>query len=101
MEALVKLTDRPGDVGVIDRPAPTPPAGHVLVRTEAVGLCGSDVHAWRGDKGYECATAIPRSGSAVQTLAPRPNRVSLAIRTTSSSPSAAMTVATGPKISSP
>jgi L-iditol 2-dehydrogenase len=53
MEALAKLTDRPGDVGVVDRPPPTPPAGHVLVRTEAVGLCGSDVHAWRGDKGYE------------------------------------------------
>jgi hypothetical protein len=46
------------------------------------------------------ATAIPRSGSAVQTLAPRPNRVSLAIRIAWSSPSAAITVATGPKISS-
>jgi hypothetical protein len=46
------------------------------------------------------ATAIPRSASAVHTLAPRPKRVSLAIRTASSSPSAAITVATGPKISS-
>jgi len=53
VQALVKLTLRPGDVDVVDRPTPVPPAGHVLVRTEAVGLCGSDVHAWRQDKGYE------------------------------------------------
>ena len=53
MQALVKLSERPGDVEVVDRSTPTPAPGHVLVRTEAVGLCGSDVHAWRQDKGYE------------------------------------------------
>jgi hypothetical protein len=46
------------------------------------------------------ATAIPRSGSAVHTLAPRPKRVSLATRTAASSPSTTTTAATGPKISS-
>lgn len=36
------------------RPRPGP--GQVLVRTEAVGLCGSDVHAWRQDPGHEWVT---------------------------------------------
>lgn len=53
MQALVKRSATPCDVGVIDRPAPALPAGHVLLRTEACGLCGSDVHAWRQDTGYE------------------------------------------------
>jgi L-iditol 2-dehydrogenase len=30
-----------------------PGAGEVRLRVEACGLCGSDVHAWRGDPGYE------------------------------------------------
>lgn len=34
-------------------PVPVTRSGEVLIRTEAVGLCGSDVHACRGDKGYE------------------------------------------------
>ncbi|MBC6442909.1 MAG: alcohol dehydrogenase catalytic domain-containing protein [Rhodobacteraceae bacterium] len=27
---------------------PVPPPGHALVAVEAVGICGSDMHAWRG-----------------------------------------------------
>ncbi|WP_282827628.1 zinc-dependent alcohol dehydrogenase [Gulosibacter sediminis] len=39
---------------VIDRVVePSPAAGEVRIRTEAVGLCGSDVHAVRADAGYE------------------------------------------------
>lgn len=53
MQALVKRSAAPRDVGVINRGVPVPPAGQVVVRTEACGLCGSDVHAWRGDSGYE------------------------------------------------
>lgn len=37
-------------VGVVARP---PAAGEALIRVEACGLCGSDVHAWRGDEGYD------------------------------------------------
>lgn len=33
-----------GDVRVEEEPAPTPGAGESLVRVEAVGLCGSDLH---------------------------------------------------------
>ena len=34
----------PGDVRIHDEPRPTPGPGEVLVRVEAVGLCGSDLH---------------------------------------------------------
>jgi L-iditol 2-dehydrogenase len=33
-----------GDIRVADEPQPTPHAGESLVRVEAVGLCGSDLH---------------------------------------------------------
>jgi threonine dehydrogenase-like Zn-dependent dehydrogenase len=48
----MKLTDRaaPGD----------PAAGEVLLRTEAVGICGSDVHYYKGDIGFDPATLYPR-----------------------------------------
>lgn len=32
----------------IDRPDPQPQAGDALIRVEAVGICGSDMHAWAG-----------------------------------------------------
>ncbi|MFJ6280588.1 zinc-dependent alcohol dehydrogenase [Arthrobacter subterraneus] len=53
MHALVKHSHAPHDVSLVNLPRPLPGSGEVIVRTEAVGLCGSDVHAWRGDAGYE------------------------------------------------
>ncbi|WP_214105832.1 zinc-dependent alcohol dehydrogenase [Acrocarpospora catenulata] len=53
MPALVKLSHSPRDVAVVERSRPVPAAGELLVRTEANGLCGSDVHAWKQDAGYE------------------------------------------------
>jgi L-iditol 2-dehydrogenase len=35
-----------GDVRVADEPVPEPGPGESLVRVEAVGLCGSDLHWW-------------------------------------------------------
>lgn len=32
----------------IDRPEPRPKASEALIRVEAVGICGSDMHAWAG-----------------------------------------------------
>lgn len=34
-------------LGLEERPAPAPAPGEVLVRVQAVGICGSDVHYWR------------------------------------------------------
>ena len=38
----------PGDVRMVDEPAPAPGAGECLVRVTAVGICGSDLH-WFGE----------------------------------------------------
>src|SRR4051794_14838134 len=53
MRALIKKSISPHDVDVDRLPLPEPGPGQVRVRTEACGLCGSDVHAWRHDAGYE------------------------------------------------
>lgn len=57
MIALTKASSIPEDVRVLDRPVPEPGPGELLVQTLACGLCGSDVHAWRQDTGYEWVRA--------------------------------------------
>ncbi|CAN1532526.1 Tdh Threonine dehydrogenase and related Zn-dependent dehydrogenases [Rhabdaerophilaceae bacterium] len=46
MKALVYLG--PNSVVYRDEPVPVPEAGEVLVKVEAVGICGSDMHAYHG-----------------------------------------------------
>ncbi|MCZ8261740.1 MAG: alcohol dehydrogenase catalytic domain-containing protein, partial [Beijerinckiaceae bacterium] len=46
MKALVYLG--PNSVTYRDEPDPVPLPGEVLVRVEAVGICGSDMHAYHG-----------------------------------------------------
>lgn len=53
MKALRKQSTSPKDVRVQEHPKPDPAPGELLVQTLACGLCGSDVHAWRQDTGYE------------------------------------------------
>ncbi|MET1034720.1 MAG: alcohol dehydrogenase catalytic domain-containing protein [Arthrobacter sp.] len=53
MAALRKRSHGVRDFGLDRVPVPVPGPGQVLVRSEAVGLCGSDVHAVRSDVGYE------------------------------------------------
>jgi len=42
--------ERPGDARLVDVAAPTPAPGEVLVRVEAVGICGSDLELIRGTR---------------------------------------------------
>ena len=56
MQALVKNSAVPEDVTLREVAEPEPAPGQVRVRTQACGLCGSDVHAWRHDRGYEWIT---------------------------------------------
>lgn len=51
MRAIVQTG--PEEIEVRERGRPTPAAGEVLVRVGAAGLCGSDVHAYRYEGGYE------------------------------------------------
>ncbi len=48
MRALVKQTAGPG-AGIEEIPIPSPGPGEVLVRVEAVGVCGTDLHIERWD----------------------------------------------------
>jgi threonine dehydrogenase-like Zn-dependent dehydrogenase len=49
---LAALTRAPGDIVVDDVPPPPAPGpGHVAVRPEVVGICGSDLHLYAGDTG--------------------------------------------------
>lgn len=75
MKALVYLG--PNQMVYRDEPEPVPLAGEVLVRVEAVGICGSDMHAYHGHDsrrppplvlGHEAAGRIvggPRDGERV------------------------------------
>ena len=48
------VTEAPGIMEIADVPDPGEPGnGEVLVRPEAVGLCGSDFHYFHGDLGLE------------------------------------------------
>lgn len=49
MKAL--LYEGPWRMTLTDRPTPVPGEGEVLLRTLAVGICGSDVHGFTGESG--------------------------------------------------
>ncbi|MCA0239537.1 MAG: alcohol dehydrogenase catalytic domain-containing protein [Proteobacteria bacterium] len=46
MKALVYT--QPGEVALQDVPEPVAAPGEVVLRIDAVGVCGSDMHAWHG-----------------------------------------------------
>jgi alcohol dehydrogenase len=46
MKALVYT--RPNEIQLLERPTPEPRPGEVVLRIEAVGICGSDLHAYHG-----------------------------------------------------
>lgn len=50
MRMRAAVTESAGTIRVVDRPEPAPPgAGEVVVRPEAVGICGSDYHFFAGE----------------------------------------------------
>jgi L-iditol 2-dehydrogenase len=49
MLALVKTQRGAGNVSLLDVPEPEPGPGQVKIRVEVAGICGSDLHFWRGD----------------------------------------------------
>ncbi len=81
MRAVVKTERKRGAVEVLDVPSPEVSERDVLIRTEACGICGSDLHAYQYDPGYEfiqipvifgheyCGTVVD-TGSAVENFKP-------------------------------
>jgi 2-desacetyl-2-hydroxyethyl bacteriochlorophyllide A dehydrogenase len=72
------VLDRPGELRLIDTHPPAPPGPDgALVRVQRVGVCGTDVHAWRGEQpfftyprilGHELAVEIVALGGDVNGL---------------------------------
>ena len=84
--------ERPGLAGLVDQPLPMPAAGDVLVRVEAVGICGSDLEVLRGTRdpafcrfpvvpGHEFAGEVVDASPAYPHLTPG-TRVVVALITT-------------------
>ena len=71
MKALVYT--QPGEMQWLDRPMPELATGEVVLKIEAVGICGSDMHAWHGHDprrkpglvlGHEFVGSIAQSSAA-------------------------------------
>jgi len=69
---------QPGAMQVIDTAAPTPAPNEVMVRVMASGICGTDVHIFRGEymggypviPGHEFAGTVEAVGSSVTRFRP-------------------------------
>ncbi|AHY46356.1 Threonine dehydrogenase and related Zn-dependent dehydrogenase [Rubrobacter radiotolerans] len=53
MRAFVKFGTQAGEAGVREIAPPEPGPGEALLRVAACGICGSDVHAFNADPGFE------------------------------------------------
>jgi L-iditol 2-dehydrogenase len=66
-----------GEVSIREVPDPVPAPDEIVIRTEYAGICGSDLHAFRGEHpfrkppvilGHEVAGTVAATGSAVVRL---------------------------------
>lgn len=70
--------ERPGDARLVDVPVPVPTLDEVLVRVEAVGICGSDLELVRGtrDAAFCRFPVVPGhewAGTVAETAAAHPH----------------------------
>jgi L-iditol 2-dehydrogenase len=75
MKAL--LLSEYGRLDVVDVPMPRPAAGEILVRVEACGICGSDVHGYDGTSGRRIPPLIMghEAAGTVAAVGPHVERV--------------------------
>jgi len=74
------VLEKPGVFTLLDRPAPEAPGpGQALVRVRRVGVCGTDLHAFKGNQpffsyprvvGHELGVEVVAVGAGVRDLAP-------------------------------
>ena len=53
------LLESPEKIELREAPKPEPGAGDLLVRTERVGICGSDLHAYHGKHPFISLPVVP------------------------------------------
>jgi L-iditol 2-dehydrogenase len=91
MKAFVKTSHRPGDAGVREVSVVRPGSGEVLLGVASCGVCGSDVHAFRSDPGFEWVTTpvtlghefsgiVEEVGSGVTRVSPGDRVVAVAVQ---------------------
>lgn len=74
------VLEEPGRLHLTDTPAPPPPGpGEALVRVHRVGMCGTDLHAYRGKQPFFSYPRIVGHELGVEVLAVGPNDAGLAV----------------------
>lgn len=68
MKALVYI--KPNTIELRDVPEPAPLSDEVLVRVDAVGICGPDMHAYHGHDARRSCLATKRQGASQADLMP-------------------------------
>jgi len=80
MKAVVKYAHGPGNVAVMDMPEPVPGPEEVKIEVKAAGICGTDIHIYRGERtlalnppviiGHEFTGVVAEVGSSVTDWKP-------------------------------
>jgi len=74
------VLEEPGRFRLTDTPAPPPPGpGEALVRVHRVGMCGTDLHAYRGKQPFFSYPRVVGHELGVEVLALGPNDAGLAV----------------------
>ena len=74
------VLEKPGSFQLTDRPSPGDPApGQALVRIHRVGVCGSDIHAFKGNQPFFTYPRVVGHELGVEIVAVGPNETGLAV----------------------
>ena len=74
------VLEKPGSFQLIERPAAGKPGpGEALVRIHRVGVCGSDIHAFKGDQPFFTYPRVVGHELGVEIVAVGPNDKGLAV----------------------
>ena len=74
------VLEKPGDFQLTERPNPgSPSPGEALIRIHRVGVCGSDIHAYKGNQPFFTYPRVVGHELGVEIAAVGPNEKGLAV----------------------
>lgn len=74
------VLEKPGDFQLTERPnLGSPPPGEALIRIHRVGVCGSDIHAYKGNQPFFTYPRVVGHELGVEIAAVGPNEKGLAV----------------------